>query len=68
MLKSEIRKRTLAVLLDHLDGTLDQDDIEVIAKAVADELGSMREIEDDDDVFQASDLGFYDAEEVNQES
>ena len=69
MLKSKLHNTLLSVLLDHLDGTLDEDDIQTLAKDVVDELSAtFRDVEDDENVFRANDLGFYlDEEETNQD-
>ena len=65
MLKSQIKKKILAVLTDHLEGTFDEDDILVIANDIVDELNHNTDLEDDDEVFKGNDLGFYESEELN---
>lgn len=69
MLKSKLHRVLLNVLSDHLDGTLDEDDVLSLSKDIVDELSStFRDIEDDDGVFRANDIGFYlDEEDTNRD-
>lgn len=66
MLKSQLKNKILAVLNDHLDGVVDEDDIDSILNDLVDEISYRnRDIEDDDKVFKADDLDFYEQEELD---